>query len=203
VHAGKSVSVENDGGVDMDFEKIVMALPLPLEGLGAKLYQLAWFENFDDGRVEAKLRALHPADLEGSLFSHFDWVFYLPPRGAFDQVLDGIIADALKEEKAGFFARTAVKGVMLIVKPKIRQAIEGMRRGVLFSTVVRARTTYTDEQVAALTEAYIDTMMPDGNGGPGTEHDRAVRAVRDHLKNFAATTGTNPAEPETNGSEHP
>ncbi len=87
----------------MEFEKIITALPLPLEGIGAKLYQLAWAEDFDDAKVEAKLRALHAADLEGSMFAHFDWVFYLPPRNAFDDVLDEIIADALKEEKAGFF----------------------------------------------------------------------------------------------------
>eukprot|EP01034_Spumella_vulgaris_P042174 gene42173-52289_t len=130
---------DDDGDVDLDFEKIVSALPLPLQGVGAKLYQLAWFEKFDDAKVEAKLAALRPADLDRDLFARYDWVFYLPPKGAFDVVLDQIIAEALKKEEVGFFARTAVKTALLVVKPKIRRAIEGLRRGVMLQTVVQAR----------------------------------------------------------------
>ena len=194
IDAGKSLHVESDGGVDMEFEQILAALPLPLEGIGAKLYQLAWLEEFDDKRVEAKLRALRAADLEGNMFARFDWVFYLPPRGAFEQVLDKLIAEALKEEEAGFLARTAVKGVMLVVKPKIKKAIEGLRRGVMFSTVVRARTTYGEEQVSALTGAYIETMMPEEQKSPGTDHERAVKAVRDRLRTFDAKLAEPPAD---------
>ncbi len=187
VSDGKSAGEDPKGDVDLDFEKIIAALPLPLEGIGARLYQLAWAEGFDEAKVDARLRALRPADLEGNLFAHFDWVFYLPPRGAFESVLDGLIADALKEEKAGFLARTAVKGAMLIARPTIRQAIEGMRRGVMFSTVVRARTSFGEEEVSALMEAYVDALLPDHKDEPGSEHDRAVRAVR-------ARVSANPAQ---------
>jgi len=93
---------------DLEFEQIMTALPLALEGLGAQLYQLAWAEGFDDVRVEGRLRALRTPDLAGDLFKPYDWVFYLPPRKAFDRVLDKLVADALKEEEAGFFARMAV-----------------------------------------------------------------------------------------------
>jgi len=31
----------------------------------------------------------------------FDWVFYLRPKGAFDHLLDEIVAAALKKEKMG------------------------------------------------------------------------------------------------------
>jgi len=102
VNDGKSKDTGDDGNVDLDFEKIVSALPLPLKGVGAKLYQLAWFEKFDDAKVEAKLAALRPADLDRDLFARYDWVFYLPPKGAFDVVLDQIIAEALKKEEVGF-----------------------------------------------------------------------------------------------------
>lgn len=186
VNSGKSFHIESDGDVDLEFEQLVLALPLPLEGLGAQLYQLAWRDEFDEARVEARLRALHPADLTGRELARFDWVFYLPPRGAFEQVLDGIIADAMKEDGAGFFARTMVKGVMLVVKPKIRQAIEGVRRGLLFSTVVRARAPYPEDELSALTGAYIEVQMPDAKPGPGSEHDRAVRAVRDMVREWEA-----------------
>ena len=184
VGEGKAADPDDKGDVDLDFDKIITALPLPLDGIGAKLYQLAWAEGFDEAKVEARLRALHPADLEGNMFAHFDWVFYLPPRGAFESVLDGIIADALKKEEMGFIARTAVKGALLIVKPMIRRAIEGMRRGVMFSTVVQARANFSPEEVSDLMEAYIDDSLPDHKKGPGTEHDRTVRAVRERIAAF-------------------
>lgn len=180
----QTVDADGQGGVDLEFEKILTALPLPLKGLGAKLYQLAWREDFDEARVGAALQALRPADLEGTLFARFDWVFYLPPRGAFEQAIDSLIADALKEEDAGFVARTLVKSVMLVVKPKIRKAIEAMRHAVLFSTVVRARAGFSEEQVDALTNAYLNALMPD-HAEPGPEHDRAVKAIRDLIQSFA------------------
>jgi hypothetical protein len=186
VNVGKAEDAAPDGNIDLEFEKIVTALPFPLQGLGAKLYQIAWLEKFDDAKVETKIRALHAADLERNLFAHFDWVFYLPPKGAFDQVLDQLIADALKEDGAGFLERTAVKGVLLVVKPKIRQAIEGVRKGVLFQTVVQARTALGEGEVLALTGAYIETMMPgESRTVGGTAHERAVRAVGAQLRKSA------------------
>lgn len=183
----KSENRDKDGDqhhdVDLDFDQIVTALPLPLEGVGAKLYQLAWEEKFDDAKVEASLRALRPGDLERrDLFKSFDWVFYLPPKGAFDQVLDDIIAKALKQEDVGFFARVAVKGALLVVKPKIRRAIEAMRQGLMFMTVVEARTHYTKDDVSALTGDYIEVFMPGEKSTGGTDHERAVKAVRARLK---------------------
>jgi hypothetical protein len=186
VNDEKSAGGSKDGGetgeVDMEFEKIVTALPLPLEGIGAKLYQLAWAENFDEAKVEAKVRALRAADLERDWFAHFDWVFYLPPKGAFDRALDELIADALKKEDVGFFARTVVKGALLVVKPKIRQAIEALRHGVMFMTVVKARTPFTEDEVSALTDAYVEALMPGEKSSGGSEHERAVQAVRERIK---------------------
>ena len=196
VDDGKAADPDDKGDVDLDFDKIITALPLPLEGIGAKLYQLAWAEGFDEAKVEARLRALHPADLEGSMFAHFDWVCYLPPRGAFESVLDGIIADALKKEEMGFIARTAVKGALLIVKPIIRRAIEGMRHGVMFSAVVQARTTFSKEEVSELMEAYIDDSLPDHEKGPGTEHERTVRAVRARITAITAQHQAAAAKPD-------
>jgi hypothetical protein len=196
---GKTLEVESDEGVDLEFEKIITALPLPLEGVGAKLYQLAWREGFDDKKVEAKLRALRPADLEGNTFARFDWVFYLPPRGAFEQAIDDIIAAALKEEKAGFMERMAVKGVMVAVKPSIRRAIEAIRRGLMFSAVVQARTKYDDTEVSALTAAYIDALMPEHKDTSLPEHARVVQAVQARIKSLGekpATKEQPDAEPE-------
>ena len=136
--------------------------------------------------MEARLRALGPGDLERrDRFKAFDWVFYLPPKGAFDRVLDDIIAAALKKEELGFFARTAVKGVLLALKPKIRRAIEGMRQGMMFRTVVQAQTPYGKREISALADAYVEVLMPFADKDktpPGrTEHERAVNAVRAQL----------------------
>lgn len=200
VGEGEATGAEGTADVELDFEKIITALPLPLEGVGAKLYQLAWAEGFDEAKVEARLRALRPAELEGNLFARFDWVFYLPPRGVFDHVLDGIIADALKEEEMGFLARTAVKGALLIAKPMIRRVIEGMRRSVMFATVVRARTSLDEQEVFALMGAYLEVALPGHRGEPGTEHERVVKAVRARLALRGAKAGEAPEpEPPTGG----
>jgi hypothetical protein len=175
---------------DLEFDKIVTALPLPLEGIGAKLYQLAWAERFDDAKVEAKLRALRAEDLARDWFAHFDWVFYLPPKGAFDRVLDELIADALKEEDTGFFTRVAVKSALLVVKPKIRHAIESLRQSLMFLTVVEARTPYDRKDVESLMGAYLDALMPDEKPEKGTEHERAVKAVRAQLQRNKETAET-------------
>lgn len=185
--------------VDLEFEQIVAALPLPLEGLGAQLYQVAWAEKFDEAKVEARLTALQPADLERDLFTHFDWVFYLPPRHAFDRVLDEIIAAEMKEEGAGFMARAAVKGVMLVVKPKIRAAIEGLRKGILLETVAAARTKLADAEVKAVRDAYVDALLSEEKTDNLSDHDRAVKAVRSRLQRIeekarAVTAG--PAVPQ-------
>lgn len=185
---------------DLEFERILTALPLPLKGIGAKIYQIAWREGFDEARVEAALRALHPADLDGSLFAHFDWVFYLPPKRAFDQVLDEIVADALKEDGAGFMERMAARSVMLVVKPRIRRAIEAVRQGLLFMTVIQARTHFDPAAVSLLTGAYLDVLMPDDEKqqvAGNNDHERAVNSVRAAMQ---ALEITNTPSPETSAA---
>jgi hypothetical protein len=172
-----------DGEMKPEDAKIVPALPMPLEGVGAKLYQLAWEEKFDDAKVAAKMRGLRPADLgRRDLFKRFDWVLYLPPKGAFDQVVDDLIARALKDEKVGFFASIAVKGVLLAMKPKIRRSIEGMREGMMFMTIVGAQAQYSEEDVSELADAYVEVFSLDGKSTGGSDHERAVKAVRDKLR---------------------
>jgi hypothetical protein len=142
-------------------EQIFTALPLPLEGVGARLYQLAWAEKFEDAKVEARLRSLKAADLESTLFTRFDWVFYLPPRNALDRMLDDLIAAKLKEEKAGLMARMAVKSVMLVVRPKLRRVFEALRKGMLLETVADARTSFSQPELNTLMGAYIEALVPD------------------------------------------
>ena len=197
---------KSDGKEDFEFERIVTALPLPLAGIGAKLYQLAWVEQFDAAKVEARLKALRSTDLERDLFTHYDWVFYLPPKYAFDQVLDELVNGALKEEKVGFFGRLTVKGVMLAVRPKIRHAIEGLRQGLLLQTVLAARPHLSPDQVDALMEAYIEAVVGDDEEVRakyhGNEHERAVQAVHARfLAGHAKTADEAKPNPEPAGKD--
>lgn len=170
------------GDVDLDYEKILTAIPIPLQGLGAKLYQLAWEEKFDPARVETRLCGLHRADLDRrELFKRYDWAFYLPPKGVFNKVIDDLISDALKEEEIGFFTRVAIKGVLLAVKPKIRRAIEGFRQGMLFMTLLEARTPYDHKQVKSLTEAFVSPSLPDEKSEQGTERERRIHSLEKRL----------------------
>jgi hypothetical protein len=194
---GKTIHIEADGnGDDLDFEQIITALPLPLEGVGARLYQLAWDEGFDDAKVEARLKALHAGDLDGNRLARFDWVCYLPPRGALEAAIDNIIADALKKEKLGFFERATVKTVMLFVRPMIRKTIEAFQQGIMFETVVRARTPYTREAFSTLTNAYLGVLMPDDKDQPtGTQHERAVKAVSEQVRQLAEKASLESMQP--------
>ena len=172
---------------NLDFDQIATVLPLPLAGVGAKLYQLAWEEKFDDARVEAKLGTLRAGDLERrDLFRSFDWVYYLPPKGDFEQMLDASIAAALKEDNVNILKRGMVKGVLLAEKPKTGRAIEGMRQGLLFMTVVRAQTHYSEKDVSAMTGDYVEVFVPGRKAGSGTDHEHAVKAVRDRLQRIEA-----------------
>jgi hypothetical protein len=173
---------DQKGSVDFDYERIVSALPIPLKGLSAKLYQLAWEEKFEDARVEARLCALRKEDLERrELFKRYDWAFYLPPKGAFNKVIDDLISEALKEEEIGFFTRVVIKGALLAVKPKIRRAIEGFRQGMLFMTLLEARTTYSPEQIRNLTDAFVSPSIPNEKTEEGPDHDRRVHAIQARL----------------------
>lgn len=153
------------------------ALPLPLEGVASKLYQLAWAEGFDANRVEQKLRSLTPAELEADQLSRFDWVFYLPPRNAFRAVMKTIVPAMLKKEKVGVFKRAAIRSAMVVFAPAIRKGVEGARKGMLFMTVFRARSHYSEDDIMELTRVYVRVLMPDFKFNDSTTHERAIAAI--------------------------
>lgn len=172
-----NVDGDSTAELGLDFDTIVRAMPLPLEGAGSRLYQLAWAENFDAERVEQKLQSLTPADLTADRLSTYDWVFYLPPRDAFNQVLKAAVPAIMEKEKIGFFKRTLWRGALLAFKPAIRKAVEGLRKGMLFMTVLRARSGDSMDDIMALTGAYVRVLMPDFKFNGGTTHQRALEAI--------------------------
>lgn len=166
-------------GPNITFDMIVPALPVPLEGVAAKLYQLAWDEKFDEARLAARMSTLTVADLESSMFAKYDWVFYLPPRNAFDPVIDEVLKQAMAHEKMGLLKRAAIRSAMLVFKPAIRKAVEGFRKGMLYMTVLQARSGWSKDDIKALTGAYVQVLMPDFKFNDSEEktHDRVMAAI--------------------------
>lgn len=166
-------------GPNITFDMIVPALPVPLEGVAAKLYQLAWDEKFDDARLAARMSTLTVADLESSMFAKYDWVFYLPPRNAFDPVIDQVVKQAMEHEKMGLLKRAAIRSAMVIFRPAIRKAVEGFRKGMLYMTVLDARSGWSKDDIKALTGAYVQVLMPDFKFNDSEEetHERVMAAI--------------------------
>lgn len=159
------------------FDMIMPALPLPLEGPASKLYQLSWAEDFDNARVERKLRSITVAGLEGDALAKYDWVFYLPPRNAYVGVQNALMKEVMRKEKMGLFKRAAIKSALVVFKPAVKKAVEGFRKGMLFMTVLRARSDYSKDDIQFLTKAYTHVLMPDFKFNGGTERERALEAI--------------------------
>jgi hypothetical protein len=159
------------------FDMIMPALPLPLEGLASKLYQLSWAEGFAEAKVDQKLRALTLADLESDALAKYDWVFYLPPRNAYVGVQNAVMNEVMQKEKMGLFKRAAIKSALVVFKPAVKKAVEGFRKGMLFLTVLRARSGWSKDDIKFLTGAYMEVLMPDFKFNGGTERARALAAI--------------------------
>lgn len=166
-------------GPPITFEMIMPALPVPLQGLGAKLYQVAWAEKFDEARLAERMRTLTLAELEGNAFGKYDWVFYLPPRSAGGQVVDQLIKEVIRHEKMGFGKRLALRSAMVVFKPAVKKAIEGFRQAMLYTTVLNARSGWDSDDVKALTGAYLQVLMPDFKFNDSEEktHERVMAAI--------------------------
>jgi hypothetical protein len=166
---------END--FKITFDMIMPALPLPLDGLGSQLYQLSWAEGFDDARVEKKLGALTLAQLEADALAKYAWVFYLPPRNAYVGVQNAVMKEVMEKEKMGLMKRAAIKSALVVFKPAVKKAVEGFRKGMLFMTVLRARSGWSREDVKYLTGAYVKVLMPDFKFNGGSERERALESI--------------------------
>jgi hypothetical protein len=164
-------------GMDLDFDTVVKALPMPLEGAASTLYQLAWSEGFDDARMEQRLMTLTRDDLARDDLKRYDWVFYLPPSDVTAAALKEIVNKGMAKEKMGLFKRAAIRSALVIFSPAVKKGVEGMRKGVLFMTVLRAQGTYGKEDIDALTRVYVQELMPDFKPGSGDEKRRALAAI--------------------------
>lgn len=172
----------DDADMELTFDMVAELLPLPLEGPGSKLYQWAWLEKFDTDAVEQRFGRLTPADFESDQLATYDWVFYLPPKSAVHRVIKRVIPQVMEAEDMGFFARAAVRGALVALRPVITKAMEGMRKGLLFYAISDARTDYSDDDIEQLTGAYIEVMMPNFKfEGADARREDAVAAIQRQL----------------------
>ncbi|WP_221032815.1 hypothetical protein [Actomonas aquatica] len=178
---------EADSELGLEFDLVVPALPFQLEGIGTAIYQVAWIHEFDVEQVEYAFHDLTVADLTQDRLSRFNWVYFLPPRNAFDQVIKVILPKVMEQEDMGFFTRTAVRGAMVVFKPLIRKAIEGLRKGMLFNTILQTRSPWSEDDNYALTEAYVSAIMPDMkfNDSRDATHARAMEAIDEQKRKNA------------------
>jgi len=165
---------DSTDGPDIDFDMIVNAVPLPLEGVGSKLYQMAWADDFDMERFGLRLTSLTTNDLQTDELARFEWVFYLPPKSAFSDAMKEVVPKMIAKSDLGFFQRMAVRSALTIFKPLLKKAIEGARKGMLYLSVLRAMSDYSEGDIEALTGSYVQAMMPFGGND---KYDTPLAAI--------------------------
>ena len=169
----------------LDPDQVLAALPVPLQGIAAKLFLLAWNEQFDQARLEAQLASLTPTQLEADAFATYDWVFYLPPKSALRQVVKEAVPKAMKQADLGFFKRAAIRTALATFRPLVDDALESLRKGMLYFTVIKARSDLDEETTNVFMEAYFSAIMPRGKIIGGDKQDRAIAAIDEQkLKNI-------------------
>ncbi|MCH6257655.1 hypothetical protein MLD52_13940 [Puniceicoccaceae bacterium K14] len=161
------------------FEDIANAFPVPLEGVASDLYLATWTENTMKDQLKDRLKNLTLADLTKYKQDKYDWVFYLPPRSSVNKALKKVIPMAMKEAKLGFFKRTAARAAIATFKPIIKDAAEGLRKGMLYYTVLNAMgQNFNDGDIEALTKAYVEALMPRGKILGSDKKQRALEAAK-------------------------
>jgi len=172
-----TINDEDAAKMGITFDTFLPAMPLPLPGAAAQIYQLAWAEDFDDARVERKLKALTRAELERADLKRFDWVFYLPPQSASGPVLNELIDKVMKREKMGVFKRGVIRTALFAFKPMVNKAVEGLRKGMLFRTILAAKSGWSEDDINELAKVYTGELMPYLKPGGGDEKKRALAAL--------------------------
>lgn len=173
------VDTEEDNEIPVDLDKLVVAFPMPLPKIAADLYLLAWQEDFDAKRIDQKLDSLTIDDLRQQDFEEFKWVFYLPPRNTLNGVLKEVLPAAFEAAEMGFFKRAMARTAIAAFKPLIRDAMEGVRKGVMYWAVLNANSELFGEgDIDLLAEAYIESQMPRGKIIGGGKKERALEATQ-------------------------
>ncbi len=171
----------------IDSNKLVDAFPIPLPQLAAKLYLIAWKEDFDPERVDLRFDKLTAKELREQEFEEFQWVFYLPPKNALNKVIKEVLPVAFKEANLGPVKRMLARAAIAAFKPLIKDAMEGVRKGVLYWSVLSANeSAFNEGDIELLTAKYIESQMPRGKIIGGDKKERALEFTRKQKEENAA-----------------
>lgn len=152
---------KSDNGKEVykpDFDTTIRAMPFPLEGVGSKLYQIAWVEAFDEERIDMRLKNLTQEDLDSDDLSAFDWVFFLPHKGELGKLLDKSIDDYLEHKVKNFLKGIAIRSAVIAAKPWIKGLFERLRKGMFYMTLLRARTDLSKADIDRLMQRFIKAL---------------------------------------------
>lgn len=174
-------SVREEVGVELD--SVIHVIPMPLEGAVLKLYLLARETGFDEEATREQFSSLSLSELQYRAFDEYDWVIYLPPRRALDEVLREVLPKAMKAQKVGFFKRALARGAVFALKPVIRDAMEGVRKSLLYDSILKGTSDLSAEERQALTNAYREALMPKGRlfAGRAKKRKDALEAIRKEM----------------------
>ena len=105
-----------------------------------------------------------------------------PPERAVDKALKEVLPKALKAQKMVFFKRTLIRGAVFTFKPVIKDAMEGMRKSILYQSILSANSDLSQGDISALVDAYQQALMPRGEIISGKKEERSLEAIRWQLK---------------------
>lgn len=169
------VKAELGDGIDMSV--LYNFIPVPMEGPVLNLYMIGREEGFNSERLNMRFGSMAPADLLEGAFGRYDWSIYLPPRGAIDDALKEVLPVVMKKHELGFVTRKLIQGAVFTMKPMIRDSVEGMRKSVLYESILKKTSGFIQEDIVLYASAYRDALMPKGNILPGKKADRSYEAI--------------------------
>ncbi|MDQ8179609.1 hypothetical protein [Pelagicoccus sp. SDUM812005] len=170
---------EGEEDFPIDIDTLIDAFPMPMPPIAAQLYLLAWELDFEPKRIDQRLSTLTVADLEAQNFEAFRWVFYLPPKNTLNKVLKEVLPLAFKEAELGPVKRALARAAIATFKPLIKDAVEGVRKGVLYWSVLSANAAaFHDGDIELLSGKYIESQMPRGKILGSDKTERGIEATR-------------------------
>ncbi len=172
-------SMQDEIGVDI--ESIAYVIPMPLQPALLNLYLAAREEGFDEAKVAERYSTLKPMEVRFGDFEQYGWVIYLPPKNAIDRAIKDVLPNVMKKEKMGFFKRSMVKGAVFTFKPVIRDAMEGVRKSLLYESILKATSDLGEEDIEELKGAYMGALMPRGRVISRDKDKKSVKAVEAKL----------------------
>lgn len=197
---------DEDEEIPVDIDNLIDAFPIPLPHMAAQLYLIAWEVEFDVDLFDQRLNQLTATELKQQDFEEFRWIFYLPPKNTLNKVLKEILPLAFEESELGPMKRIFARAAVATFKPLIKDAMEGVRKGVLYWSILSENASaFNEGDVNLLAGKYMESQMPRGKILGSDKKERGKQATRKQRKKneeyakdpFVILTPTKTFDPKT------